>query len=270
MERFAKYLLSALLMLPATSLANEYIYSFDGQARAYKITRGDEELGAAVFLPLREGDEVSVLTDWATLTIRSPGADDVVVSRQNSPYRIEAPVNSPAGFDNLLYWATTVLNDFTGKENISRVNLVTRSVPRGDAVIALPPVDSLVTPGTSSLTFVVKGVRIDVRLKDREGTDIPLEQSRGGLLIATIDSDSRYPLSLVSGDTVRRIELTEQGAPRCPHAEAKLMAEACLLWLAGQQEGRWQLSAISQLNQSDSPQSAYLVRVMASVVTRKD
>lgn len=256
-----------LMTVAQVAAASAWVDVYDGPDQAYRVTRDGKQLRVGMFLPLRPGDEVVVLRPEFDMVIAYVDGRQVTVTAARSPYLVEAVAEAPGRVDNLLYWARTLVQDFRGGTDVSRVNLISRRSLEGPALLA----DPVQKVSGNVVTVLVPGAPpSEVSLNGRalEFTAVPAMYSR--VQITLPEFGERAQLA-IDGRQVTLERVSPDAVPRCemaPQPGAEALREAACAFATAVSPG-WALVGLQQLAELDDPKADYLNRVYAHVIHRR-
>lgn len=143
----ASICLAALSMLAVGPTAAEvtrdvgYVIDFDGYSEDYRLIRAGEEIPLSLLMPVRRGDELSVLTSAGRLTVRIGSHDQapLILREEDSPYFVDIsgswmpiPVFWPDLFDEITIQRDYALAD-GGVMGVSRLEMPLTGLTDGTA-----------------------------------------------------------------------------------------------------------------------------------------
>lgn len=272
-RRLSLAILSVVLVdgpVVAESIAG-WIEGFDGEPEQYVILRSGQRVKAAIFMPLLEGDEVSVggVTGRLRMAL-GDGASTSEVGPGSGPYVVKA-ARVPTLPTNLMRWAT---GWFTGWHQARQSQVVAVHV-RGGRPIFAPPFEGtpgMLQAGTRSVFLTWTGGKppYEVSLV-REGSETPLLSLKGvGQSRVRVDNvtlvPATYILTVEDGaggqDRAKLIVAPVNQVPAPPDELARSAlapaARTTLLaaWLAAHDDGLWVFEAYQQAALVATPGSA--------------
>jgi hypothetical protein len=252
----------SLLLCASIVKADQYVFSYDGPDVAYQIFRNEKKLSLSLFQGLLAGDKVVVRSKRYTITLADVSGEKLVVGHNNSPYIVPESGAAPGELDNFLFWANTAFLELKGDEDISRVNLVSRS-GSGSTVfgLSLPSSDQSIAEGRKEVHFSTRGIQpMQMEVSTSDETLVAETESAGqGLMKVQLS----VPLGQVSAiGSVQIIPTSIENIPSCPFGGIKDSSAACAIWLMHLEQGQYFLEALNQLIELSTAQSDYLIRVV--------
>lgn len=252
------FLKTTLLYLIASSSAFAgidvgWIEKINGYPSDVLILRKGQKIEATQFLPIQNGDQVSVLSKSTSLVVSLSNMKSLKVEN-SKPIIIQQTGEVPALFSNLFNWIASLDKDLKAQRIITASS---RSSSDGKGLtIPLLKDDTTLISGDRILALAWHGgtAPYEVSLVQRETRKVSaqflnLESNR---LVATVSiTPGQYELIVSDSDRTEWREKVLAVASRpIPEPPAELIALhpyerrlATAIWLAGIEEGKWALEA---------------------------
>ncbi len=252
-------LLICVLSVPSV-YADAWIYSFDGPHRAYQIKRNGELLPISVFQTIRANDEIKVLSQGFSLTLGFPTGVNTTITRENSPYVVADTGEIPSRIDNFLYWAQSTIRELGGEEDLIGVNMVTRSRQTQSPPVYVTNYQQRLQMGRVSINLFSEN---PTSLNEVVNDQLKVRKASANHVVTMQLGKTPLPVKIsLAGNT---LILSNDSVPHCPYEDKGLPSsnEICTLWLFKQQDGQWEIEALSRLMSfEDSSLRNYLIQLL--------
>ena len=264
-----RFVLLIFLLLGSQACADAWIYSFDGPHRAYQIRRDGTPIPLSIFQTIRPDDEIKVLSRSFRLTLGFPDGSKQTITKENSPYTVQDNGEIPTRIDNFLYWTRNVIEELGGQEDLININMVTRGRQAGASSVLVTNNLQYLQDDRTTLNLLVDRVsQFEGKINDHVMVrQTPIKH----VVMMVLDESVTLPLEISIGGNA--LIFSNAPVPQCPYNDPQLpsLQEACSLWLFTQQDGKWQVEALSRLMALErSSMTSYLIQLIRHAAKSHD
>jgi len=219
-------ILVTCLMIPQFVSAAFWIDDFSGAAEDYRLIRQDKEYKIEAQMLLNTGDELKVLSKTETLHLVQDDNSEIVLTKQNTPFKIPESEPPPSIMGNIAALVSGWLTQSPG-EDVKTVTLASRGVAPL-LISAASDLENNLMAGLESLVVYWSGGMppYHVRLRDEDNNAIIEKtniQQNNVTLTDTAMPSGNYRLEILDEISSTSISLTAVAPDDAPSLFNKIL-----------------------------------------------